>query len=334
MKATDSFKSLLFLFALCWIGLRPLEIFAVDRLVIAHGSFGGPQAILQVIQDAGLFEKNGLEVSRVFIAGAPTVVAAVIGGDTHMGVFGGAAPLIARLRGQDIVVIVSFIPALDHSVYAQKGIGRLENLKGKIIGVTNFGSGDYYGARYALTKFGLNPDKDVAYLQLGPQPNRYAALTAGRVDAGLFQPPITARLHREGFNKLAWLGDLGFEFFASSVFTTQSYISSNRDTVRRFIKTVIDGIHFYKTNKRESLKSIAKFMKLNDGEALEEAYTTYAIKLGRPAPYPPLKAAVAVLDAMAKDHPTAKDADPKDFIDSSFVREFEESGYIKRLYSR
>ncbi len=334
MTAAALYKGLFFLLALSWIGLRPSGLFALEKLVIAHGSFGGPQAILQVIQDAGLFEKNGIEIRRVFIPGAPTVLAAVTGGDAQMGVFGGVAPLIARLRGQDTVVILSFIPALDHTVYAQKDIVRVEDLKGKIIGVTSFGSGDYYGARYALTKFGLNPDKDVAYLQLGPQPNRYAALTAGRVHAALFQPPITARLHREGFTRLAWLADLGFEFFASSVFTTQTYIQGNRDTVRRFVKAVVDGIHFYKSNKAESLRSIAKFMKFNDKEALEEAYTMYATKLARPAPYPPLKAAMAVLEAIAKDNPGAKGADPNDFIDTSFVREFEQSGYIKRLYSK
>lgn len=333
MKATDSFKGLFFLFALCSMGFPTLEIFAGDRLVIAHGSFGGPQAILQVIQDAGLFEKYDLEVKRVFIAGATTVVASVISGESQMGVFGGAAPLLARLRGQDTVVITSLIPALDHTIFAEKGILKLEDLKGKIVGVTNFGSGDYWGARFALSKFGLNPDKDVTFLALGPQPNRYAALTAGRVQSALFQPPLTSKLQKEGYNKLGWLGDLGFEFFAASIFTTEAYSKANKDTVRRFVKAVVDGIHFYKTHKAESLKSMAKFMKFNDPDGLEDAYTTYAIKLSRPSPYPPLKAAGAVLEAISKDNPKAKDANPRQFIDPSFVQELEDSGYIKRLYS-
>jgi hypothetical protein len=104
--------------------------------------------------------------------------------------------------------------------------------------------------------------------------------------------------------------------------------------VRRFSKALVEGIHFYKTQKEASLQSIAKFTKLTDRSALEEAYNTYAIKYMSRVPYPNLKGVETILEDLAKTNPKAKGADPRRFIEPRFLKEIEDSGFVAQLYKK
>ena len=168
--------------------------------------------------------------------------------------------------------------------------------------------------------------------KIGEQGVRLAALKAGGVDAILIQPPLTAVARKGGFTELAALSDLEIEYLGASVITTQTLIKSREDQLRRFVRAFVEGIHFYKTNKTASLASIARFMKLEDPEALEETYSQYALKLTPRAPYPPLGGIKTILDDLGRKDPKARTANPSDFAEPRFVRELDESGVIKALY--
>jgi hypothetical protein len=104
--------------------------------------------------------------------------------------------------------------------------------------------------------------------------------------------------------------------------------------VRRFVRAMIEGVHFYKTQKEASIQSIAKFTKLTDRTALEEAYNTYAIKYMARVPYPSLKGVAAILEDLAKTNPKAKGADAKRFVEPRFLKELEDSGFVAQLYRK
>ena len=97
---------------------------------------------------------------------------------------------------------------------------------------------------------------------------------------------------------------------------------------------MVEGIHFYKTNKTPALASIGKFMRLEDPDALEETYRQYAVRLTPRAPYPTAKGVKTILDDVGARDPRARVANPADFIEARFVRELEESGFIKALYGQ
>jgi NitT/TauT family transport system substrate-binding protein len=229
---------------------------------------------------------------------------------------------------------MSFVNTLEHSVFAAPSIKKPADLKGKRIGIARAGSSDYYGAVVALKKWGLEPDKDVALISIGGPPDRYLALQAGRVDAALFQPPLTTKAQKAGFNRLAALVDLGLDYVGTSFGTTRAVIDKKEDVVRRVIKAFVEGIHYYKTNKAASLNAIAKLMKTDDAEALEESYEAYAIKFMGRVPYPTVKGIEAILDDLAKTNPKAKGADPKRFIEPRFLKELEDSGFVAKLYGK
>ena len=137
-----------------------------------------------------------------------------------------------------------------------------------------------------------------------------------------------------GFNELAAMADLGLNYQGASVVTTGSYMKQREEVVKRFVKAMVEGIHFYKTQKEASMRSIARFMQLKDHEAIEETYAHYAVKMTPTAPYPSLEGMRIILQGLERENPKAKGADAREFVDARFVKELEESGFFKQLYGK
>jgi NitT/TauT family transport system substrate-binding protein len=307
---------------------------SLDRFHIAHSALSASQAILYVTRDAGIFRKHDLDPQIVYIVGGPTNTAALISGSVDYNIFAGPSSVAANLSGADTALLMSFVNTLEHSLYTNAAIKKPADLKGKRIGVARSGSSDHYGATVALKKWGLEPDKDVALVAIGGPPDRLLALHAGRVDGTLLQPPLTLRAQKAGFNRLAALVDLGLDYVGTSFGTTRAVIDKKEDLTRRVVRAFVEGIHFYKTNKPASLKTISKLMKTDDADALEEAYDAYAIKFMARVPYPTLKGIEAILDDLAKTNPKAKGADPKRFVEPRFLKELEDGGFVAKLYGK
>ena len=323
-----------YLFVLLSISLSSARAWSLDAIQVAHSALSASQAILFVTKDAGIFRKYDLDPQIIYIVGGPINTAALLSGNVDFSVFAGPASVAANLGGGDTALLMSFVNTLEHSVFAQPSIKRPEDLRGKRIGVARAGSADHYGATLALKKWGLEPDKDVALVSIGGPPDRFVALQAGRVDAILIQPPLTLRAQKAGFNRLAALVDLGLDYVGTSFGTTRSVIDKKENVVRRTVKALVEGIHFYKTNKAASLKTIGKLMKTDDSEALDEAYNAYAIKFMARVPYPTLKGVEAILEDLAKTNPKAKGADPKRFVEPRFLKELEDGGFVTQLYGK
>lgn len=307
---------------------------SVDRIHISHSAISGSQAILWVTQDAGFFRKQDLDPQIIYISGGPPNIAALVSGDVQFTIFAGPASIAATLEGADVAVLMSFINTMEHSIFGATGIRRPADLKGKRIGVARPGSSDDYGVRVALQKWGLQADKEVTLLAVGGQPSRLAALQSGRVDATLLQPPLTVSARQAGFNEIASLADLGLDYLGTCLVTTRALIKKNENLVRRLVKAIVEGIHFYKTQKEASLRSISKFTKLTDTAALEEAYNAYAIKFMQRVPYPALKGVETILEDLGKKNPKARAVDPSGFVEPRFLKELESSGYVAQLYGK
>jgi len=311
---------------------RPVAGWPLDRVYVSHSAVSGSQAVLFVTRDAGFFKKYDLDPRIVFVSGAPPNIAALVSGEIDLTVFAGPAAIASGLEGADTVVLMTFINTMEHTFISRPNVRKPADLKGKKFGIARPGATDDYGARVAFRKWGLEADRDVTMLSVGTQPSRFAAVKSGLVDATLLQPPFTVRARQEGLIELGSLGELGLDYVGTSLATTRQTIQKKESIVRRFVRAIVEGIHFYKTQKEASIQAIAKFTKLTDRAALEEAYNTYAIKYMERVPYPGIKGVEAILEDLAKTNPKAKTADPKKFIDPRFLKELEESGFIAQLY--
>jgi NitT/TauT family transport system substrate-binding protein len=302
-----------------------------NRLNLGYSSISGSQAILRVIKDAGIFQRNGLDVSLVLIAGGSGIVQALIAGDLPVAVVSGEPSILARLQGADTVILGGLINIIDFSIITVPEIKKPQELKGKKLAVSRFGSSTDFVIRYALEKWGLVPDRDVAILQTGSQPARLAALKSGAVHGTIVGPPADIIARKAGFNELATPEQLNLAYPNTSIVSTASTASKSEDVIRRVMRSLVEGIHFFKTQKEASLKSLDAFARLGDADLIEETYRHYKDIFPR-VPYPDVEGIQNVLKEIAKRDPRAKSLKPETFVETRFLKELEASGLVQKLY--
>jgi len=290
------------------------------------------QAPLFVAIDAGAFKKYGMEV-RYVVTGARTIQA-LVGGSVQFaqGVSSRTVPA-AVLGGADAVLIANFSDKLLFTMHSAPEIRSLQDLKGKIIGVSGIGGSTDFATRVALQESGLVPDKDVAIRGVGGVPEIVAALRAKIVQAGTLSPPSSFVAQKAGFKILFDMSTLGIDYVSSGLGVRKAYLATNRLEAKQFVMAMIEGAKILKTDEEFSLRTLAKHTRISDREILRQSYTylkPYFLKL----PYPSPRAIKDTLDALAKDLPKAKEADPKDFIENSILKEIEATGYIESVYAK
>src|SRR6266550_2453185 len=307
---------------------RPLE-----KITIAYSSISANMATLWITQERGFFRKYGLDVQLVFIESGSTTVESLNSKDVAFAQMAGAGVLQSRLRGSDVVMIAGFLNTMDYQLMVDKRITRPDQLKGKTMAVSRFGSSSDFATRYALDKFGLVPDKDVTILEIGSQPARFAALEAGRIQAAMVAVPLTLKAKALGFHTLADLQMLGLEYQHTGLATTEALIRARPDLVRNVMKAYVEGIHYYKTHRHESLAILAKYLKITDTTVLTELYEDLGLTLTPQKPYPTVRGIEIMLRELAPKDPKAKALKAEEFANLNFVKELDSSGFIDRLYA-
>lgn len=307
---------------------------APEKLTIGWSAIAGSQAPFWITKEAGLFEKNGLDVTMIYVDGGSKATQALMSGDMPIAQVGGNAPVVARLRGADVTLIAGLLNVLAYSMVVAPEIKKPEDLKGKKLSVSRFGSNSDYATRKILLKWGLKPDVDVAVLQIpGGQPARMAAIQSKVVHGMVAQPPVTNLARKLNLNIIAEPEDFGGAYPTTPVASRLSYIREKRETVRKFTRALLEGIHLYKTNKDFSKKIIGKYVKTSDNDALEDSYQ-YFSRLVPQKPYPSVDAVREALAELGEKDPKARAAKPEDFVDLSLIKEFDENGFIDGLYKR
>ncbi|HEV8725092.1 MAG TPA: ABC transporter substrate-binding protein [Candidatus Binatia bacterium] len=301
------------------------------RINLGYSSISGSQAILRVIGDAGIFSKNGLDVSLVLIAGGSGIIQALIAGDLPIAVVSGEPSILARLQGADTVILGGLINLIDFSIITAPEVKKPQDLKGKKLGVSRFGSSTDFVVRYALDKWGLVPDRDVAILQIGSQPARLTALKSGTVHGTIVGPPADIVARKSGFNEIATPEQLNLAYPNTCIVSTASNVSKNEELTRRIMKAMVEGIHFFKTQKEASMKSLDAFARLGDATLIDETYRHYQDIIPR-VPYPDMKGIQNVLNEIAKKDPKVKGLKPEMFADIRLLKELEASGLVQKLY--
>jgi NitT/TauT family transport system substrate-binding protein len=305
------------------------------KLTVGYGAVSADQLVLWVAKDTGIFAKNNLDVQIVFFSGGTMSVMAMVSGDTPIIQASGPAVVAAGLGGSEGVVVAGGIVTLDYQLITQPNIKTIEQLKGGSVAIARFGGAADFVVRFALSKFGLNPQKDVTIVQVGTTPERLAALVGKRVQGTVLVPPTTFEAQKGGFYLLADIGELGLAYQHQGAVTTKKFIRERPDVVRNFVKSYIDSVHFMKTERQAGLKILAKHYRVDDKDILERTYDNSITdsKLPRKQ-YPTLEGIKTILDQLGQKDPKAKAAKPQDFVDTRFVEEFDKSGYVDSLYGR
>lgn len=292
---------------------------------LLYPSFAGSWATAWIAKEAGYFLEERLDVELIRVGGSTRMVAAMLGGSAPIIQAGASAALAATAAGSDVVIIGSTGTVSPFRLMVRPEIKQPSDLRGKKAGITTFGSTSDQVVRIALKKFNLEPNKDVALLSLGAQPEAFAALQSGSVDAAALSFPLYPKAAQLGMRELVNFGALGVEDINGTVITTRSYIAQHRDTALRFLRAFTRGMHRYRTDKEFSKKVLGKYGKITDNEILEGTWQDYAPTLQK-SPRPSLKGVQFLIENQFQGKkPLPK---PEQFVDFSIVDQLEKSGFV------
>ena len=309
------------------------RVSALDKVRIAYVSPSLSLSLPWIAKQSGIFAKHDLAAEVLLITGSPRLVQSLIAGDVDVAFAGITAITRARMRGADVAILGASANVSSQKllVAGNSKIRRIEDLKGAIIGVSQYGSEADTFTRNALALAGLKADKDVTILQLGGHPQVAAAMAAGKLEVGALAGLAALTAEKAGARFLTSAADLKLLSPSGTFATTRALIQRKRGVVERVTRSFVEAIHYLKSNRSGSIALLQKYF---GGLGAEEAGYLYQeqIDLIETLPAPNEKALQAVLDRETDSK--AKNLAISDFIDASFFREIEKSGLIDQLYRR
>jgi NitT/TauT family transport system substrate-binding protein len=321
------------------IGLGCVVVFAdaaqsqaLPKVRAAYTSIGIQFDPVYIMKELDLTRKYGLDVDMLFVPVSSRAIQAALAGEIQFITSGGVANINANATGADFVGLTATLNTFVFKIISSPEIKKPEQLKGKKVGISRLGGASDFSIRYALTHWGLVPDKDVALIQVGGEPEEVMALQNKAVDAVILSEPFASVATRAGGVVLADLSQLGVRYTMHGFGVRKSYVQANRDVTVRFMKAYLEGIYVFKTNKDVALNVLKKYTRLDDTSLVQTSYDEMSQRLIRRVPYPDREGIQTIIDQLAKTRPQMKSLNPGDFIDPSILKEIEDSGFVKKLY--
>lgn len=291
---------------------------------IGYVSCGGTYAFISLIEQHKLLEQEGIKPTFVYIGG-PQVSQALVSGDIRMALVAAASPIRAAAHGADLRFVGGVTDKEVASFVADSSIKTPAELKGTRLAIDRLGDYSDFRARKVLEIFGLQAQKDVMLLQIGAQTARFAALKSGQVQSTFVVPPLTLIARKSGLRELADLGELGFPSSSGAFVVMQSTIEKNPKELYGALRAFVKAIRIYKADKEQALGAIARFMRINDREALEETWRMN-VKVLKDIPSPPIAGIRVVRDFLAQTDPEVKKMNLESFITSQFTDRLQREG--------
>lgn len=305
------------IFALVYFTWSSAPAFAQVEFPIGYSSLGGTYAFLALMEEQRLLEKDGIRPAFVYIGG-PQISQALIAGDIRMAVLGAASPVRAAAHGAEMRFIGGVTDKENITVIADPKITKPTELKGTRMAIDRLGDYSDFRARKVLEMFGLKPQKDVLLLQIGGQTGRFAALKSGQVQSTFVAAPLTLVARKAGFRSLVDLADLGFPSTSASLVIMKSTADRNDREVYAVMRAISRAVHMFKNNRETGIRSLARFMKVNDPEALDETWRSHA-KIYQEIPSPSVSGIKMVKDFLGQTDPKVAQLNVDEIVDVRFV---------------
>lgn len=284
---------------------------------IGYSSLGGTYAFISLIEEQRLLEQEGIRPTFIYIGG-PQITQALVSGDIRMAIVAGASPVRAAAQGADLKFIGGVTDKENITIIADAKITKPADLKGTRMAIDRLGDYTDFRARKVLERYGLEAQKDVVLLQIGGQTGRFAALRTGQVQSTFVSPPLTLIAKKAGFRSLIDLADLGFPSTSGSIVVMKSTIERNEKEVYGVLRAITRALRLFKTNREQAIRSLSRFLKVNDPEALEETFQSHA-KIFQDIPAPAVAGIRMVKDFLGLSDPKVARLNVDDIIDMRFA---------------
>jgi NitT/TauT family transport system substrate-binding protein len=305
-------------------GERPVKV------RIASCAVSGGFVHLYTALDYDLFDKYGVKMEHIYIRGSGASLAALAADEIQFLYCAADATLPGLATGIDAKLVAAPLVKLPYVLVTRKEINRLEDLKGKALGVTRPGDLSARLSRAMLKKFNLTDDVIIRPIG-GSQNERFQAMAANIVQGIVVPPPLDVRAKNEGYNVIYRLIDLDLPFIYSSVHANARTLKERPETVQRVVAAFAEAIHFVEKNPEKAKASISKAMRVKDEEALRASYNVFAKEIVDRRMIVPRSAVAEGVD-LVRAGGTQVRRKPEDIYDNSFVNNLDKSGFLKELW--
>jgi ABC-type nitrate/sulfonate/bicarbonate transport system substrate-binding protein len=304
-----------------------------DSLVGIQSARVMSQSLPWIAQDAGLFQKNNLDFQLVYIASSGMATAAMLGGDAELALTGGIGFVRAYVGGASEIVFIGAVKnVMTQSILGGGAIRRTEDLKGKKIGVSRIGSNTHYFSVQVLKRAGMDPARDVTFIQTGGEFETIAALARGGIDAASVTAPGDARAISLGFHYVVYGPDLRIPYLATDFVARRSIVAKRPQVVGQFMKAMAEALKIMHTDKAFTYKIMGKYLRIDDRKVLDAAYNAEIKALEQRLAISP-EAVQATLEEVAQIDPRALKVKPQDLVDRRYIDEMEKSGFFDKLWA-
>jgi len=298
-------------------------------ITVGYPQLSGGSMPLWVIAENHLDQRYGVDVKPIYIAGGAILTHSLIAGDVTIALTGGAV-VGAILGGADLTYIGIGLSTYGFTVYAKPEIKDINDLRGKVFGVITKGASSDHAAIALFKRYGIRYGQDVQILYFARQGDLLASLQKGIISGGVFSSPTTVMAKRLGFKKLVDIASFKYPYPHNAIATRKSFIRQNPEAIKGFLRAYLASVKIIHQQPEVAKKALRDFLGSKDPEMIDDSYESLK-DLFLKVPYMPDEAIRTVLSL--SDNPKAATAEPKDFYDNSLLRELEDSGFVKELYS-
>lgn len=281
--------------------------------------------------DNGLFDKYGMKFENIFIRGSAQNLTALATDEVQFTYCAADGTIPGLATGVDVKLVAAPLVKLPYVLVARKEIRRVEDLKGKAMGIARVGDLSDRLSRAVVKKFGMAPDSVIMRPIGGSQGERYQAMAANVVQAVAITPPMDVRAKNEGYNVLYRLIDLDLPFIYSSLHASNKMLRERPEIVQRMVAALAEIVHFVEKNPDRAKASVAKMLRLKDDEALQSSYNVYAREILDRTMVVPARSVAEAVD-LAREAGTIIRKKPEEIYDNTFVNNLEKSGFMKEIW--
>lgn len=316
----------------CVIGISATNAQAqLVKIKVGYPALNMTQGMGWIAKEAGLFQKYGLDADVVFLRAGPINPAAMLAGDIQFSLATGSL-LEASVQGADIVAIANLLPTMLYYLMVKPGIRSVEDLRGKIIGVARFGSAtDRITRKVLLDHWRLVAGKDYSLIQMGSDREILGGLLQDTITGGMLAPPGVFVAQEQGLKTLVDIPSLKVPYTFSGVTTRKSFIDTKPEIVHAFMKAYVEAIAVFHQNREFSLGVMGKYLGQQSPEILRKSYDL-VVKYTSKAPYPDIEGVKTFLEQISDRTPKGTEISARKLIDPRFVKELEQSGFVRDLY--
>ena len=324
-------RKLLFLVLSGFISSFFIELASAQTIKVPFVSISGFQAPLFIAERAGLFKKNQLEAQLIYMPGGSLIVQTLLSGEVGVASLAPPSAVSAWAKGADLAIIAGGIERALNVLMVNPKIKRIDDLKGKRVAISRFGSLSDVSLRDALAIYKLRPNQDVSVAQMGGLGERMVALTSGAVDGAILNVDQVYQAEKLGFHVLIDMGKLPLNYSTQGIVVSKDFLRAQRAVVKRFIKVYLEGIKVFKTDKERSMETLGRYIKTSDREVLSKTYDFYR-EAWESVPWVRREGIQQALDSTPEAAAKTPKLNLDNLIDNSLIQELEKEGFIKELY--